>query len=163
MDVTKVCTKCDKEYPATPGYFCKDRHKRDGLRSWCKECVAVPKRKYNQSPTAKKAQRKYNQTPARKEARRKYNNTPAGRLRNVFSDMNQRCNNPNHPSYKNYGGRGIKNKFESLDDFRNYVINELLIDPRGLQIDRIDNGGNYEKGNIRFVTHAENQRNKGRQ
>ena len=51
--------------------------------------------------------------------------------------------------------------FESLDDFRNYVIDVLKADPRGLQIDRINNGGNYEVGNIRFVTCLENNQNKG--
>ena len=41
-----------------------------------------------------------------------------------------------------------------------YVIDELRVDPRGLQIDRIDNDGHYEKGNIRFVTCVENNNNR---
>lgn len=39
-------------------------------------------------------------------------------------------------------------------------MNELKIDPRGLTIDRIDNSGNYEKGNIQFITHKENNQNR---
>ena len=76
--------------------------------------------------------------------------------------MNQRCNNPEAQNYKYYGGRGIKNKFTSLDEFRDYVMNELRVDPRGLDIDRIDNSGHYEKGNIRFITHKENCQNRNK-
>ena len=81
-------------------------------------------------------------------------------MKQVFVGIKQRCNNPNHKAYKYYGGRGIQNKFKSLDEFRNYIINELQIDPRKLTIDRINNNGNYEKENIRFVTQAENNKNK---
>lgn len=75
--------------------------------------------------------------------------------------MKQRCTSPAYKNYKNYGGRGIKVCFKSANEFVDYVINILQVDPRGLQVDRIDNNGNYEPGNIRFVTHLENQHNKG--
>ena len=65
-----------------------------------------------------------------------------------------------HKDYKNYGGHGIKNKFKSTGEFVDYVINELQVDPCGLQIDRINNDGNYERGSIRFVTCSENNRNR---
>jgi len=74
--------------------------------------------------------------------------------------MVRRCNNPRATQYKDYGGRGIKIKFENVQDFYNYVLNVLHIDPRGLTIDRINNNGDYEKGNIRFVSKAVNNRNK---
>jgi len=82
-------------------------------------------------------------------------------LRNRYSNILSRCNNPGHSAYKYYGGRGIQVNFESCDEFVDYVIDVLQIDPRGLDIDRIDNDGNYEPGNIRFVTHKENLQNKG--
>ena len=63
-------------------------------------------------------------------------------------------------SYKNYGGRGIKVKFACFEDFFDYVVNELRADPRGLTIDRIDNDGDYERGNIRFVSQVENLQNR---
>ena len=91
---------------------------------------------------------------------KKYYATINGHLRRVFNSMNQRCNNSNHVGFKYYGGRGIENKFESTDEFVGYVINELKVDPRGLHIDRIDNDGCYEKGNIRFVTAAINNGNR---
>ncbi|KKK99325.1 hypothetical protein LCGC14_2633830, partial [marine sediment metagenome] len=67
-------------------------------------------------------------------------------------------------AYKNYGGRGIENKFKSLDDFRCYVTDFLGITEfeqiKGLQIDRIDNDGDYKPGNMRFVTAKVNSNNR---
>ncbi|KKK51461.1 hypothetical protein LCGC14_3114730 [marine sediment metagenome] len=79
--------------------------------------------------------------------------------------MNQRCSDPKAHNYNRYGGRGIKCLFKSLDTFRDYVMNGSGYDTieklKGLQIDRIDNNGHYEKGNIRFVTAKENSNNRG--
>ena len=74
--------------------------------------------------------------------------------------MNERCTNASHPRYKDWGGRGIKIRFACFDDFFNYVVKELKVDPRGLLIDRINNDSHYEIGNIRFVTVAESNKNK---
>jgi hypothetical protein len=73
----------------------------------------------------------------------------------MFSNVNSRCNNPRDISYKWYGGRGIKCKFKSVDEFVSYVVNNL-------QIDRIDNNGHYERGNIRLTTAKENSNNRRR-
>ncbi len=81
-------------------------------------------------------------------------------LRRLFSRMKQRCYNQDNPDYKYYGGRGIKVCFDHAVEFIIYVIDDLKVDPRGLTIDRIDNDGNYEPGNIRFVTQAENNKNR---
>jgi hypothetical protein len=93
---------------------------------------------------------------------RQYFKTLIGRLRCMWRGMNSRCTNPKSTGYKYYGGRGIKVEFASFDDFYDYVVNKLRADPRGLTIDRIDNDGNYKKGTIRFVTKAENNRNRKR-
>lgn len=91
---------------------------------------------------------------------KKYRKTIKGHLIYCFHNIIARCNNSKHKSYKNYGGRGIKCLFKSFDEFIDYVVNELQVDPRGLTIDRIDNDGYYERGNIRFITQAENNRNR---
>ena len=123
-------------------------------------------KKYQQSPAGKlasqKARRNYRyQYPERiKEQRKQYHNTFNGCLRTVYYGIKRRCTNSKDVGYKDYGGRGIQNKFESVDEFINYVTDILKIDPRGLQIDRIDNNGHYEKGNIRFVTRSENCMNR---
>ena len=72
----------------------------------------------------------------------------------------QRCENPCAHGYSNYGGRGIKFSFKSVTEAGLYLINVYGLPERELEIDRIDNNGNYAPGNLRFVTHAENNRNK---
>ena len=89
-----------------------------------------------------------------------YRRTIVGHLNKCFHDAKQRCTDPEVDGYEYYGGRGIKCLFKSSNEFINYVINELQIDPRGLQIDRIDTNGHYEKGNIRFVTAKVNANNR---
>ena len=78
-----------------------------------------------------------------------------------YNNMVQRCTNPNVDCYKDYGGRGIKVLFGSKDAYIEYILTEL---PHknyiGLEIDRIDNEGHYEPGNLRLVTHLKNSRNR---
>lgn len=93
---------------------------------------------------------------------KQYYKTLTGYLRCLWHRILNRCNNPKNKDYHRYGGRNIRVKFESFEDFYNYVVNVLKAEPRGLTIDRIDNDGNYEKGNIRFVSRTENNRNKRR-
>jgi hypothetical protein len=61
-------------------------------------------------------------------------------------------------SYPYYGGRGIS-VCESWTGFAAFIA-EMGIPPPGAQIDRIDNDGNYEPGNCRWTTSAENSRNR---
>ena len=137
------CSRC-KEIKSL-SEFHKDSHAKNGYCSRCKKCI----KKYRQ--THKKERAKYDKD---------YCHTLIGNLRHRFVFIKQRCNNSKCINYKYYGGRGIKVKFKNADEFVNYVINELQIDPRGLTIDRIDNNGHYEKGNIRFVTAKVNANNK---
>lgn len=75
----------------------------------------------------------------------------------VWQNMLQRCNDSCHPGYLNYGGRGIK-VCDQWKDFRVF-LEDMGKRPEGLTIDRIDNDGNYEPGNCRWVTSQENCRN----
>lgn len=73
--------------------------------------------------------------------------------------MRDRCNNPNNPGYKNYGGRGIKVCKEWQESFEAYYeyVGEC---PAGMSLDRIDVNGDYEPGNVRWASHAVQARNR---
>lgn len=85
------------------------------------------------------------------------------RTYHVWKAMKQRCDNPNNPSYANYGGRGItycprwhgglhtggKNFHEDMGDA-----------PVGKSLDRKDNDGPYSKENCRWATKTEQEVNK---
>ena len=81
-------------------------------------------------------------------------------LYSVWGSMKDRCYRPKTKQYKDYGGRGITVCQEWLDDFKYFYDWALSNDwKKGLQIDRIDNDGNYEPTNCRFVTSRDNNLN----
>jgi hypothetical protein len=77
----------------------------------------------------------------------------------VWGSMKARCSNPNSKDYKNYGGRGITvcERWMFFPNFRDDMFGGWK---HGLTIDRINNDGNYEPGNCRWATRAEQNRNK---
>jgi len=78
-------------------------------------------------------------------------------LYQTWEDIIQRATNPKHKSYKNYGGRQIK----ICDEWRNNIEKFIKYcetlpgwDDPNLTLDRINNNGNYEPGNLRFTTRS---------
>lgn len=83
------------------------------------------------------------------------------RLYNIWANMKQRCNNKNHPRYKDYGGRGISICDEWLHSFQTFYewsINNGY--EKHLTIDRIDNNGDYEPCNCKWSTYLEQSHNR---
>ena len=73
--------------------------------------------------------------------------------------MKKRCGNQNNPSYKYYGGRGIKVCDRWLNSFKNFY-EDMGKKPSGKSLDRINNDGNYEPRNCRWATYKEQGRNR---
>ena len=79
----------------------------------------------------------------------------------VWCDIIQRCFDKNFRGYHRYGGRGITICNEWRHDypaFRSWALSHGY--KEGLTIDRINNDGNYEPNNCRWVTMKEQCRNK---
>lgn len=83
------------------------------------------------------------------------------RLYYCWQSMLRRCDWAKHPNYRNYGARGVCVCEEWRHDFRAFAtwaaLNGYADD---LAIDRINDNGNYEPSNCRWVTRVENNNNK---
>jgi hypothetical protein len=78
----------------------------------------------------------------------------------VWTNIKQRCLNPQSQAWADYGGRGIRICEEWARDFSSF-INHVGPRPSPLhEIDRIDNNGHYEPGNVRWSLRSPNCRNR---
>jgi len=126
----KKCPTCGETKPISE--FNKNRARGDGRSSHCKLCKYINcKRLYKISPH-----------------------------RSIWHNMIRRCYDVKCDAFHNYGGRGItvceawRNSFEAF---------KRDMGPRPSHckfIDRIDNDTGYQKGNCRWVTVLESNRNK---
>lgn len=74
----------------------------------------------------------------------------------AYKSARGRCNHKNHPFAYRYVGRGIEFRFACFQDF----LREVGRKPSPIhELDRINNDGHYEPGNVRWVTGSENCRN----
>jgi hypothetical protein len=81
-------------------------------------------------------------------------------LYGVWCNMRSRCYNEKNVAYRNYGGRGIRvhHSWNNFIVFYNWAISAGW--EKGLEIDRINNNGNYTPKNCRIVTPRNNNRNR---
>ncbi len=77
----------------------------------------------------------------------------------VWNTMRDRCRNVKNKSYPRYGGRGIT-VCERWQTFQNFYADMGPRPSQQHQLDRIDNLGNYEPGNVRWATPKENANNR---
>lgn len=128
----KVCSKCNKN--KSVDLFYKNKSKNAGINNECKSC--------NVSINIEKSK------------------TDRTYLYNTWHHMKQRCYSVKSPRFKNYGKRGIKICNEWLDNFELFyswaISNKTYV--HGLQIDRIDNDGDYHPSNCQFLSNRSNCR-----
>lgn len=80
------------------------------------------------------------------------------RTYNAWYNMKQRCNNPTHPDFCNYGARGIAVTADWLL-FKNFV-RDMGHCPETLQLERANNNLGYNKDNCVWATVSAQQSNK---
>lgn len=84
------------------------------------------------------------------------------RIYGIWSGMIERCGNPNHTSYKNYGGKGVFvcDEWKDAESFIAWALSNGYKD--GLSIDRRETDKGYSPENCRFVTRIDQNRNTSR-
>ena len=98
------------------------------------------------------------------EKRKHGDSMPSGKYHDIYIrwiGMKSRCYNENNKSYDDYGARGIKvcNEWkESFESFKKWSLNNGY--SKELSIDRIDNNGNYDPNNCRWVNRKIQGKNK---
>ncbi len=134
--------------------YYKNKKQSDDAQVYCKPCNTESNRRWQVANPDK-----FKKSVRRWQAK---NMTPTYV---TWYALLSRCRNPKRGNYPRYGGRGIT-VCERWDTWKGGSFANFLADmgerPEGLSIDRIDNEGNYEPGNCRWATTAEqrvNQRN----
>jgi len=85
--------------------------------------------------------------------------------RNRWRDIKVRTTYIKDHEYEYYGGRGIKMYEPWINDCKAFLKYAMTLDnwdDLDLQLDRIDNDGDYEPGNLRMITQKQNIRNSSR-
>jgi hypothetical protein len=78
----------------------------------------------------------------------------------AWADMKSRCLNPSIKNYPYYGGRGISICKQWIDSFTSF-LSDVGFRPSDLHsLDRIDNNGNYQPGNVRWATAKQQTENR---
>jgi len=173
----KRCTKCKQEKELSE--FCNNKAQKDGLNCRCKSCVKEYQQ-INKQKIAKRAKKwQQNHRHQRKEYLKDYSVKHKSHLKdylrnwkkenykyqkqwyqkhpwlNSYQSAKQRCTNIHNNRYYCYGGRGIK-FLMAKEEFKKLWFRDKAYEMHKPSIDRIDNDGNYEYSNCRFIELTDN-------
>lgn len=147
MESLKKCSRHKGYLPKSE--FAKDTSRKDGYSYVCRSCRSKVTKKYNDNWR--------NKTPVGKK------HGMTGTVEHeAWMGANQRCANPKNEKYSRYGGRGIVMCKEWRKDFLAFYLHIGPKPSPELSLDRIDNDGNYEPGNVRWATKSIQSENKRR-
>lgn len=119
---TKICTGCGKRKKLSE--FGKNFYHTDGLKSQCKNCTKLARKKF------------YKKFPWKR----------------TLQNINQRCNNPKSKNYKNYGLKGIKNEFKNLEEDIEFLwFRDKAYNMKRPSIDRKNKNKSYTLNNCQFI------------
>ena len=78
------------------------------------------------------------------------------KLYTIWYGEKARCENQKNQSFENYGGRGIEvsDEFHNFPTWLEYIESLTNAYRDTYTIDRIDNNGNYERGNLRWESRS---------
>lgn len=93
-----------------------------------------------------------------KEAVKKTHGMTHTKEYNTWRGMIARCTYVKHPQFMDYGGRGIRVCKRWLS-FSNFYA-DMGVRPRGMCLERIDNNGNYEPKNCKWISQPKQSRNR---
>lgn len=161
--MTKKCNRCLIEKSLTRYFVNPSANNPGRLKSICKECCRDTARKYMTENREKyreihRTNRRRNLEHYRKKGiryaqeRRKTNPWEQS-----YYMAQNRCTSEHRPSWKHYGGKGIKFLL-TMDDVRMLWFRDCAESLKWPSLDRIDPNSDYSLGNCRFIEFSENSR-----
>jgi hypothetical protein len=87
-------------------------------------------------------------------ARRTTHGQSGTRTHAIWKAMRDRCRNPRNKQWKNYGGRGIKDRYPGFEAF----LADMGEQQPGCDLHRKENDGDYEPGNCEWLSRSEHRR-----
>jgi hypothetical protein len=130
--------------------------RREYHRKWVKDNIEKSKEYYQKNRT-NILQKKKEYGSKTKDKRRAYISKLNFSIpwRSSYFNAKNRCNNKNGQNYKTYGGRGIKFLI-NIEEVGEIWVRDRAYEMERPTIDRINNDGNYEFSNCRFIEQSEN-------